>query len=251
MEATNPKSLSLGKCLLIFFLAIIALAAEFVLYMFFGVGSQMAGARTGIVALAFFFVFLMIYTAVIGIAAIIGAIMASARDGGSKSYRLLVNTVKWGAIVWALVNVMFFAFAYPKVKAYERNRNHNSTEIPGNSEAKYLDKILITSYQVENTWGDRYMVKGEIKNTGDQALDEVEITVFAKDAAGKNIFEQKDLAVYVSEYSLNDEGPLKPNYSRKFLVDMSDAPSEWNKKVEIKVTNLEFSEQEFPTGDKP
>ena len=45
----------------------------------------------------------------------------------------------------------------------------------------------------------------------------------------------------VSELSFgHDNQPLKPGYSRQFGVKMDDAPSDWSKKVDIPVSQVEF-----------
>lgn len=85
-------------------------------------------------------------------------------------------------------------------------------------------------------------VFGEVKNKGDKSLKSVEITTYCLDKDGKVVFEKPYHPVLVSEYSfsMRDNGPLKPNYSRQFGCKLDDAPSDWSGKVRVEVTDLEF-----------
>lgn len=84
-------------------------------------------------------------------------------------------------------------------------------------------------------------VFGEIKNSGDKVLKEVEVTILCLGADGKPVFEKTYRPVFVSELGFSrDNTPLKPGYSRQFGVKVDDAPSEWSKKVDVKVTKIRF-----------
>ena len=101
----------------------------------------------------------------------------------------------------------------------------------------YKDKVVIRSLKVASDFG----FLGEIKNLGDRTLKEVEITIYFLDKNNKSIFEKIYRPVLVTEFSFSDNDPLKPNYSRKFAYyTTDDVPSEWAKKVNAKVTNIEF-----------
>jgi len=65
----------LGTSIIIFFLAIIALVAEFVLYMIFGIGAAFSGDISNLSGTVFFFVGLMMMTGVIGVLAPICAVI--------------------------------------------------------------------------------------------------------------------------------------------------------------------------------
>jgi len=54
------------------------------------------------------------------------------------------------------------------------------------------------------------------------------------------MFQKTYPPVWVTEMSIGDNEPLKPGYSRQFGVKMDDVPSEWTKKVDVKVTQVEF-----------
>ena len=60
------------------------------------------------------------------------------------------------------------------------------------------------------------------------------------------MFEKDDTVFVVSSAgfvsALNSDfgQPLKPNFSRRLLVDLKEAPSDWSGKVEARVAALEF-----------
>jgi hypothetical protein len=84
-------------------------------------------------------------------------------------------------------------------------------------------------------------VWGEVKNEGDRTLKKVGITIYCLGSDGKPVFEKTFSPVLVTEMSFGGSNlPLKPGYSRPFGVKLDDAPSEWNKKVDVKVTQVEF-----------
>lgn len=105
----------------------------------------------------------------------------------------------------------------------------------------YFDKIEVRNINVSRDVLGRLAVFGEIKNNGDKTLKEVEITFYCLDKNGKIVFEKEYHPVLVSEYSFMDDNlPMKPNYSRRFGCRLDDAPSDWNKKVRAIVTDIEF-----------
>ena len=67
--------MKLATSIIIFFLAILALVAEFVLYMIMGMGSAFSGDMSALEGTAFFFVSLMILTAVTGVLAPVSALV--------------------------------------------------------------------------------------------------------------------------------------------------------------------------------
>ena len=108
-------------------------------------------------------------------------------------------------------------------------------------ESDYLAKVLVKGVNVGKSTLDETGVFGEIKNAGDRTLKKVEITIYCLGSDGKPIFEKTYLPVMVSELSFDESGqPLKPGYSRQFGVRLDDAPSDWSRKVDVKVTHVEF-----------
>jgi hypothetical protein len=111
----------------------------------------------------------------------------------------------------------------------------------GPEEVAYLPKVLVKGVHVGKSALDETGVFGEIKNTGDRTLRQVEITIYCLGPQGKPVFEKTYHPVMVSEFSFDESGqPLKPGYSRQFGVKLEDAPSDWSRKVDVKVTHVEF-----------
>jgi hypothetical protein len=104
----------------------------------------------------------------------------------------------------------------------------------------YLSKMLVRNIRVSKGYLDETGVFGEVKNSGDRSLKEVEITIYCLDSNGQPVFEKKYHPVLVSALSFASNEPLKPGYSRQFGVKLDDAPSDWSKKVDVKVTAVEF-----------
>jgi hypothetical protein len=160
-----------------------------------------------------------------------------------------------GTFFWAVL-LGFVAGVGPSFspKPHGNSNSSSAPSLPGNDSsmsssgsavdpaiATYLTKIAVSNVRVANSELGRIGVFGEIKNTGDRTLKEVNITVYCLGPEGKAIFEKQFYPVLVSDLgSRNDNQPLKPGYSRQFGYSLDDAPSEWSKKVDVKVTSLEF-----------
>lgn len=104
----------------------------------------------------------------------------------------------------------------------------------------YIDKVKILNLRVAEAQFGGLGIFGEIKNTGDKTLTEVEITIYFLDKNNKPIFEKTYLPVLVSDFSIGNNKPLRPNYSEKFGYKPDDIPSDWAQKVRTKITNIEF-----------
>lgn len=106
----------------------------------------------------------------------------------------------------------------------------------------YCDKLEVRNVHTGSDFTNRIGVFGEVKNNGDRTLKEVEVTAYCLDINGKVVFEKTYHPVLVLEnsFSMSYNTPLKPNYSRRFGFRLDDAPSDWNKKVKVIVTDVEF-----------
>lgn len=105
----------------------------------------------------------------------------------------------------------------------------------------YINNVKIVNPRVGKTVLNDWGIFGEIKNTGNRTLSEVEIKVFYLDEYGKAIYEDTFHPVLTSRWSSNNK-PLKPNYSEKFGYEADDVPSEWKQKVIVQITNIEFAD---------
>ena len=106
----------------------------------------------------------------------------------------------------------------------------------------YFSNVEVKGVRIAKGYLGDTGVFGEVKNKGDKSLKSVEITTYCLDKDGKTVFEKTYHPVLISEYSfsMRDNQPLKPNYSRQFGCKLDDAPSDWGGKVRVEVTDLEF-----------
>lgn len=239
IQSSSRPTLSAWKCLLIFFGAIVAIVAEFQIFYGLTLGSAMSDDNMAGPRLIIFFSMLMLFTALIGCSALIGAVIASNKDKEHLSYKLVFGVLRWGFIVLVAFNIIVFVLIIPQCDKSRISSQQSKVDTLAVNQTAYMANLQISNPTVQRNILDSYFVSAEVKNVGNRSLDLVEITVYAKDQDGKRIYEKKINAVYISKYSDTD-GPLKPNYSRKFSVDMSEAPAEWSKKIDIEVTGVGF-----------
>ncbi len=236
-----------GTSVLIFFIAIVALVAEFILYMIFGFGAAFSSDINALSNTAYFFVSLMIITIAAGILAPITALIEMAtkvKNIGIKIYLILIGV---------LILILIIAGKFMDRPSSENKLLNNDVSISKDSvntltiqddtKTSYFENITIKKVSVDKNILGEMGVFGEIKNNGNRILNEVEIVIYCLDNDGNPIFEKKYHPILVSNFSMTDNEPLKPNYSRKFGVKLDDAPSEWSKKVKIEVIDIKFSEE--------
>ncbi len=110
------------------------------------------------------------------------------------------------------------------------------------AEVAYIEKVLVRNVRVGKSVLDEAGAWGEVKNSGDRTLKKVDLVIYCLGADGKPVFEKTFSPVWVTEVSMpgDENEPLKPGYSRQFGVKLDDAPSDWSKRVEVKVTGVEF-----------
>ncbi|HVE40503.1 MAG TPA: hypothetical protein VNM14_11475, partial [Planctomycetota bacterium] len=116
----------------------------------------------------------------------------------------------------------------------------------------YAGKIEITELKAADAGKGNARVTGKIKNGGDKALDEVELTVFYTDDDGKPVYEDgkarpsfsKVWPVLVNSDKAGEQrAPLKPGETRAFALEVPqpfETESELTK-VGAKVSALQFS----------
>jgi formylglycine-generating enzyme required for sulfatase activity len=116
----------------------------------------------------------------------------------------------------------------------------------------YFGKIEIVSLKPGDSPKGNVRVVGQVKNGGDRALDELELTLFHVDGSGKPVYEDnKSRPTFTKAYPvlLNSDKPgphrepLKPGETRTFEIEV---PQPLDTEVEIdkvgaKVSALQFS----------
>lgn len=127
------------------------------------------------------------------------------------------------------------------VEASEKMKKLDNSIKSFKEKQAYVDNVKIGDLEVGKAVLGGLGVFGEVKNLGDRTLTKVEITIYFLDKDGNPIFEKTYCPVLVSEWSFGDRAQfLKSGYSRKFGVKADDVPSDWAKKVKVKVTDIEF-----------
>lgn len=249
-----------STAIIILLLSVIALAAEFALYLFMGIGAALSGGGNAVGGIAFFFVGLMILTAVAGFSAPICALVemgVKKKNAGVYTFLSLLGITSIIIIGSGIAglnktpttvassanNASTPKAVVPSSTPAVGTTSTQAEEPKGNPEEEaYLGKISVKDITVGKSILDEEGVFGEIKNTGNRTLKEVEITVYALGKDGKPVWDDKFYPVLDSKFAFGDSAePLKPNYGRKFGYKV-EAPSDWNKKVRVEVTKVEFAE---------
>lgn len=177
--------------------------------------------------------------------AIICTLFSQFSNGEHISYKIMYYTIIVSLIMVFVVPTSIYLSSRSGVKnrLNQSDRTITETDTTALNLKNYVNNIIVSQVKVSKTWSGNYGVFGEVKNNGNRSLDKVEIRVYALDKEGKSIYDTSSYPVLVSEFSFTGEGPLKPNYSRKFSVDMDEAPSEWSRSVKIVVSEIEFSKE--------
>jgi hypothetical protein len=240
--------MKIGVGILIFFVALIALVAEIILYFIFGFGAAVSGNASSVAGIAAFFVWLMIMTVVVGVGSPIAALIEQLTKKPNISIYILLPTV--GLIGLGLGMILLFgtyrANEYSQNKPVAlTNQNSNSSNaalVTSDADSQYIDKIQIRNLEVGTTVLREPGVFGELKNTGDRTVKRVDVTIYFLDKNGNAVSEKEYSPIFQTEYNFggSDTSPLKPNHSRKFGYRADDAPSDWARKVKAKVTKVEL-----------
>lgn len=85
-----------------------------------------------------------------------------------------------------------------------------------------------------------------IKNNGDSTLSKIELTFYFKDQSGTVIYEDTFLPLYVSDFNLGNDKPMKPNYvieDKSYSVD--GMPSAWKEgSFDYEITDIKFYDED-------
>lgn len=139
-----------------------------------------------------------------------------------------------------------------------RERDETRQEIERFEEKQaYIANVVL--YDLVGRRYDSYLdgnvpgVEFKLRNNGDRTLKRVKVTVYFKDASGAVVAEEDYLPVLVSEFSLGDNKPLRPNHiwqlpQGKFYTAKS-VPSEWETgALSARITDIEFADESASGG---
>lgn len=167
--------------IIIFFLSLLALVAEIILYFIFGLGAALSHGISTMPALAVFFVCVMVLTLATGIFAPLSAFVELLVKKPNISYYIMLpvlGVVFAGLIGFAAFSIRAQTQASGSIavseQANESKGGHSKLDTADETRA-YLSNIDIKNLRVEKTILNRHGVFGEVKNTGGRALSEVEI----------------------------------------------------------------------------
>lgn len=132
--------MKIGTAIIIFFVAIIALVAEFILYMIFGIGAAFSGSINSLAGTAFFFVTLMVMTITTGvlapICAIIQMIVNKVMDvkkiksqKQNKITELFLKDIGTSLLLIFLTLILIFMIIFGSVGMKEVNKNTQNNGI--------------------------------------------------------------------------------------------------------------------------
>jgi len=114
----------------------------------------------------------------------------------------------------------------------------------------YLKSVVLYDFKAKyyKTYSEKTVpgIEFKLTNKGNRTLNEVEVTVYFKDASGTIIAEEDYHPVLVTKYSFGGNNkPLKPNYiwqmERGKFYKADSVPTEWKEgAATAKITNIEF-----------
>lgn len=246
--------------LIVFFISLITLVAEFILYFIFGIGASFSGGISTLEGIAFFFVGLMVLTAAIGFFYPVLAIIATItkrKDLCTKSFLIILGLIFVGYFfIFPMTIKRAKSTISLKQVSVEQTVNKQISEKVAEPKkdlgATYIKEFLsLKDVKVFNGYGQfdvpgysdtKKAVKGNIKNNGDKSIAVLEITIYFLDSNEKRVGE-KSFTVVSTESLMNATSALKPNYSKDFgYIVAEDAPSDWAGKVEVEISKIKFEE---------
>jgi len=253
-----------GTSIIIFLLALVALAAEVFLYFSIGISSlALSTGESQFINGAYLFVLLMIMTASAGILAPICAVI-----------ELLIKKENSG--VYAFIILMLIIPAVYALGLIDANNNEQTDTLSDSSSiapepfpsekskqllseeddeekelAEYIDKVKLYDMTAKyySTYSDDRVpgVNFKLKNEGKKTLRKVQVTFYFMDQTGTIIAEEDYTPVLVSKYSYGDNKPLKPNYiwqnEAGSFYKAKNVPTEWKEGLfKAEVTEIDFLE---------
>jgi len=252
--------MNIGLGLIVFFVSLIALVAEFILYLIFGFGASFSGDISTLEGTAFFFVGLMVLTGATGILYPLFAVLATLSKKKSifnKVFLLILGIIFIGYffILPNAVNKTKTPIVSKQLKvekAVSDETGKKAVEQQPDIEGQYIKQcLLLKDVKISDGYGQfdvpgysatKKALRGTIKNIGDKTLGLMQITVYFLDSNGSRVGE-KTITVLSTKSIVEPDPAFKPNYSKDFgYIVEEDAPSEWAGKVEAEISKIRFEE---------
>jgi hypothetical protein len=217
-----------------------------------GIIAIVLGVLAMLVAWLPFLGLLAIPVAVVGLfLAFIGVILAAIRKFNGLAMPLLGGVICGIAVVISIGSTGSTSLAITEAMEESSSARTAEKEKESKEEQAYIENH-IELYDIEAKYHESYLdgkvpgVLFKIKNTGDRTLNKVEVVVHFKDASGSIIAEEDYFPVLISEYSFNDDKPLKPGYvwqmEKNKFYSAKSVPSEWKEgAVDIQITEIRFA----------
>ena len=109
----------------------------------------------------------------------------------------------------------------PEAKAYVRNLQLSDVEMQANQ--SYFNQVVVE-------------IDGKIANTGDQALDQIDLYCIFRDAYGQLVLRKRVLIVSPKT------GGLKPGETKTFRLPFDELPESWNHAMpSLVIAGIKFS----------
>lgn len=275
--------MKLTTSLIISLLAIIAVAAEMVLYWLCGFTAAVGGEEATVSAIANVFGYLMVTTGAValfapgcalvehlakkknlGIYLLIGLVgltflfIVAARHEGKRQEAQQLRA-RYQAQIQAPTSLLTpqeqdqalaeFEKLPPNrqaalVEALEAWEKEEKEFDVEEAKVKYfLNHLTFTNLRVERNVLGSVEVSGEVKNIGEKTIRELRVIVVCEDRNGQEIFQDSFYVVRVPSWASDESELLRPNYAKKFHHYLSDAPSGVHE-VLFKFGQLEFLDED-------
>jgi hypothetical protein len=186
--------------------------------------------------------------------AFIGLILALVKKIKGIGMPLLGGVICFIAVVISIGSTGSTSVAITEAIEETNASLNEAREQETKEEKEYIDSYL-ELYDIEASYRESMLdgtvpgVLFKIRNTGTRTLNKVKVVVYFKDASGNVIAEEDYFPVLITDFSFNDDKPLKPNYvwsmeQNRFYTAKS-VPTEWEEgSVEVEITEIAFAPTE-------
>lgn len=221
-------SMKIGTAIMIFFLAIIALVAEFFLSMIFGLGAAFSGDRGSITTTSFIFSSLIIMSVAAGILAPISAVIGIA----TKNNKLSIKLYLWSLLIVFIGVILFSVISVNKLN---QNININKQDSSKNSQNqnREVDIKVLQKEFVESDWQDQIVIDFEFINNTSKNIKAVKGTIAFFDTFGDEILS--------STLKYDNIIPASATAEYKTGIDYNQFMDSHQRLKDIKLDNLKYT----------